>query len=558
MNEPADKLSLEATQSEDDDICPICLCPPSDELLFVKAPCQHEYCTPCIERILLNKQRPPPFRGFSESPDSHLAAPTKARCPYCRTEMTLFELKDKEGNYAFKTNKEIATSPISGLEYVELGRHDSSIKYTFPTTPGDLPSLAVVLGEESEPQLTHFDEGCYFHEKSNSFHGRLTWPSDRHGNFPEAAWIESTEVIFQFSSDFKYVAWGALIHKPKQNSSELLPLDGRWRVEWVNSGTAHIQVRCSIFMHLGFTYQIDTSNPRQPQFYWPSELNSVLQKALSGIDLEAQPKGPRIGQNVTWKTSPHDETIIWTRESFSSLEPAVEIIGPGARLLKCHNDSIAVRSMPTYHANALFGNTFCQALKVGLASYHFLEDETAYISYEHSDCGRWPPLDDGTIVPSRVPFRETHFDAETRLFRGKIKWNEDYATSWQGCSEWMYEMYFDVEYTCILSGRVLSQLIHGNEVPLEMSTYGFDLVYINAAVKDYFDAIAEKDNEATPLLESTHDLDTQLMRRYTNIQKTVRHRLQVHRASVRTIALMSRVLTAVYQPGVSNPIDFNL
>ncbi|GAX19197.1 hypothetical protein FisN_4Lu589 [Fistulifera solaris] len=51
------------------------------------------------------------------------------------------------------------------------------------------------------------------------------------------------------------------------------------------------------------------------------------------------------------------------------------------------------RTPPTYLSNTLFGNTFCQAKIVGLASYHFVSKDECYISYEHTTTAIWGTTD---------------------------------------------------------------------------------------------------------------------------------------------------------------------
>ena len=135
----------------------------------------------------------------------------------------------------------------------------------------------------------------------------------------------------------------------------------------------------------------------------------------------------------------------------------------------------------TYNRFDLWGNTFIQSNKIGFASYHF-DSSTGqvYISYEHDDCCYWPALDDGSPVPSRVPFVNTSYNADTRTFRGHIAWRQMYQTTWNGSEEWQYEMKFDSEFICILSGTVHS-INRGQSI--ELSEYGSSLVYINAALK---------------------------------------------------------------------------
>lgn len=561
---------IERTGSDEhEDYCPICFCPPSNELPFAKANCQHEYCLSCVERILLTKQRPNFSLRVEEIPDVHLVAPSKGRCAICRNEMSLFEFKDTVGNDIYKKNTDVVNSPLGGLTFMERNSsHHQPLNipcvYQFPNNESNvkLPSTTVTVGLESH--VKRFDHGCHFHEKSNTFHGQLTWSLNGDEAFPESAWAESTEVIFQFSANFSYIALGTLVHQPRQDSGKLHPLDGRWFVIWIDDGTTgYIEVRGSMFRYGPFTYRIDISIPSQPKFSWPSELNSVVQTAVSGVDLTTKPEGPTIGQSITWNTNDKDQaTIVWTRESVGlSPNPQVDLLGPGGRMFRRCNKLDKVQSIPAYHGTTLFGNTFCQGLKVGLASYHFFRDGSTYISYEHPDCGHWAPLDDGTPVPSRVQFREHSFDAHNRIFRGKIKWQEEFGTSWQGCIEWIYEMHFDMEFTCILSGQVHSRLAHDGDNPREMSTFGLDMIYINAAIKEHFDAIAEADDDDADngnVGPASQERENALMVRYTRVKNTLRQRLQREQASVRTIAIISLVLTALHDPEGSNPIDFFL
>jgi len=102
-----------------------------------------------------------------------------------------------------------------------------------------------------------------------------------------------------------------------------------------------------------------------------------------------------------------------------------------------------------------------QSFSVGLASYHFIEEngeglEGAYISYESPQCSVWPNLDDGSPVPYRVPFTNVHWDAATRIFEGTIEWKRLYGCGWQGDDLWTYKMVFDRNFLCIVSGGVVS------------------------------------------------------------------------------------------------------
>lgn len=144
---------------------------------------------------------------------------------------------------------------------------------------------------------------------------------------------------------------------------------------------------------------------------------------------------------------------------------------------------------PIYNPETLWGNVFVQGMTVGYASYHFVSPDGegeygAYISYEHFKCSYWPPLDDGSPVPSRVPFVNISYDSSTRTFRGHIPWYDRYGTSWQGCTSWEYEMTFDSEFLCIVSGEVKNIRNILNQQPTEAYCYGQELNYINCALPE--------------------------------------------------------------------------
>ncbi len=63
-----------------------------------------------------------------------------------------------------------------------------------------------------------------------------------------------------------------------------------------------------------------------------------------------------------------------------------------------------------------------------------------YVSYKHP--ARWPPLDNGGPIPSRVQFHNILFPTPY-TFRGQILWQEDYGMRWQGMILWEYKMKLD-------------------------------------------------------------------------------------------------------------------
>jgi hypothetical protein len=62
-----------------------------------------------------------------------------------------------------------------------------------------------------------------------------------------------------------------------------------------------------------------------PAFHWPS--HNVVQTAVEGIDLGAQPQGPPVGSQVVWEMS-ENECITWTRKR----DEQVMRFGPGGRM----------------------------------------------------------------------------------------------------------------------------------------------------------------------------------------------------------------------------------
>ena len=241
--------------------------------------------------------------------------------------------------------------------------------------------------------------------------------------------------------------------------------------------------------------------------------------------------------------------------------------------------------IPTYHGDSVWGNVFCQAFKVGLASYHFVSPSegegigTVYISYENPSTSEWPPLDNGQPIPAKVHFHNISFPTATS-FRGQILWQEDFGTPWQGMIRWEYEMIFDEKFTCIVGGSVTSFEVDSPDVPRELSRYGESLVYVNAALYQEFrrlvveeeEEVARDRNTAVTDQESTATMSTltadgdrnrtvheDWTDRFRARSLELRLRLQRENAPVRTSAMVHRLMTIAYQgEGEPCPIDYNL
>jgi len=125
-------------------------------------------------------------------------------------------------------------------------------------------------------------------------------------------------------------------------------------------------------------------------------------------------------------------------------------------------------------------------------------------------------------------FRETEWDAQELTFRGKICWFDDYQTTWQGCRRWDYEMTFDSQFTFIIAGTVRAHYVHEEELN-DMSTFGLDLIYINAAFPSKLKDLFGEEVNAT-------------MRRRM-VEQDVLQRARTEGATVRTIAMIRHVCT---------------
>jgi hypothetical protein len=90
--------------------------------------------------------------------------------------------------------------------------------------------------------------------------------------------------------------------------------------------------------------------------------------------------------------------------------------------------------------------------RTGLASYHFVAREQAYISYEHPDCAAWPPLDNGAPVPARMPFDQMSWDEDSRTWTGSIEWEGRTGTTCDAAC-WLTHSIHSM-YTAVLSRSV--------------------------------------------------------------------------------------------------------
>lgn len=222
----------------------------------------------------------------------------------------------------------------------------------------------------------------------------------------------------------------------------------------------------------------------------------------------------------------------------------VEYFGVGGRMLHALSPS-GLQEQPQYHGDRLWGNVFYQDFKNGLASFQFLSLEECYISYEHTLCRQFPPLDDGSPIPNKVLFHNISFVEGDRIFRGEIWWDEDYGTTWQGFQKWKYEIKFDSYYTLITSGTVKSFFCDSEE-PREMASFEQDLNYINAAIGERLKKMIDDDQK-----ESGESAKVRFMR----ISRRLRHTLECENVAVQTNAMIQDTLTRIIA-GKLMPIEY--
>jgi len=468
----------------------------SQKVIFAKTPCNHVYCRTCIERILL--------------PD----VATMGTCPMCRTAVSIFDLRHATTEKAlYPSNSDVSSWPIANNVYKQfsVGRRrglqsfqtDGIFRNTsFCFNQGHIPKLQYInkedAGEASDvDDLQSVDfQRYHFHPQSMTFHGKLDFatPLSRPCGDSMCYSYSSFNCLLQFSSDGQYIRDGYIHWGYEPTTPDEYPLDGKWRVNWDSGEPIEIYVQKHCFNCVGINYEITLDDKHRPRFEWPlaargffRQQRTVVQRSNQQIPPGA--RGPSVGETLDWSTNLASfSKIVWKRVSME-LSPQSD-----GRRLRIRPDEFVYRNadfqpqLPSYVANSIWGNTFCQMYTVGLASYHFdgtAGDPLAYISYEHPHTDVWPALDNGEKVPDRVPFRNIEWDSAERIFKGDICWEELYSTTWMGEDMWHYEIKFDPRFMFIKSGTCTRS---NSEEPHQ---FGRDLVYVNAALESVLRGIRE-------------------------------------------------------------------
>ena len=527
----------------------------------------------------------------------------------------------------------------------------------------------------STPTKYFFERGCFYFTLTRTFHGRVYLPDAHGNLQPHNVLLCFANNHKWITGGFMLRHLATAAAESSNNleaSQQYFPLEGKWKVTWYRErlpsdaslederhsslvvDTGHVNVVGNTVQDISpMRYMLRYKRDRI-YFHWPGmKITQTLESECDFRTMTSKDGGgnniPAVGDYLKWTTTdPQQPFIVWQRESIgdsvSAISTSIEYFGRSGgdsgsrfnvyprfaqmqndqtwyrewrpsevvadRLLEANNGS-GSDGRPQYHSDQLWGNTFCQGLRVGLASYHFgvrtttnangtgervtEEQPYAYISYENAACLQWPPLDDGSPIPPQVYFHDISIEEveETRpnpdfadendngddtssslittshiVFRGNIEWLQDYGTTWQNNERWEYEMHFDSQLTCIVSGTVHC-ITSSSSSREEMSHYGTELIYLNAgieqALEEWMDPHTNDDegNDDEPVAPPEGDeqvllgIDPERYQRYTQLSRRLRRRLQTEGASVRTVAMVNRVLTMSQQPGSTSPIDYN-
>ena len=381
-----------------------------------------------------------------------------------------------------------------------------------------------------------------FHKKSMTFHGNVSFPKPILCDFTKAYFYDELDCLLQFSGNGNYIRKGELRWKYASTCNTAYPLDGAWEVQYTNGGeSVVVYVQRHFFTCYEASYQITIDQWRCPRFVWSDGTEQISSQKIHRR--KDGKHGPAVGESLVWNTSAvGHESITWKRvsDNLDNSWKSVPIMTGNFvhQRVNQHSENEEL-SLPSYDAGTLWGNTMCQFYTIGLASYHFLNEldeggnHQAYISYENPRTEMWPDLDNGTSVPSTVPFRNISWDPENRVFKGDILWHQDYGTTWMSEPKWSYEIKFDAKFMFVQSGTVSRSMGEAHQ-------FGQDLVYINAAL----------DTPLKQALESSQSTED-----YLDIIRSMRDE---QNASPDTLAMLGELAMTVMAGREGSMFDFNL
>ena len=129
----SDPAQMDPAADEPED-CPICLSPASLDDPLLKTLCGHGYCRSCIERVLTTTKS---------------LNPTRAPCPVCRQELSLFDLALPSGELLHP--RQAGCAALAGKVFVQM-RTVGLASYHFPE---ELPAEEAAFLAAPEPYLCY-------------------------------------------------------------------------------------------------------------------------------------------------------------------------------------------------------------------------------------------------------------------------------------------------------------------------------------------------------------------------------------------------------------------
>ena len=369
------------------------------------------------------------------------------------------------------------------------------------------------------------------------------------------------------------------------------PLDGTWAIVWYVHGIERketIMVEKSEYHVAGYCFHLHLDDPIHPWLAWPR--SPIIQTVQSGVNLREETIGPPIGGRIVWTTTSPDFPIIyWIRRTIGKPSSSNSTTFEPDQLWSQNLQDLAFHQrdslLPKYNRYSIWGNVFIKKYRVGNASYHFLSPQLGgYVSFEHPACRQLPPLDDGRPFPSRIHFHNLEYNPLERSLTAMLGWEQDFGVTWNDNVRWKLDMQFDTQFICILRGGIQCEWSHIRHAPNQprpppsphrpppipvyvpptpsadspivssqeerneewrMSGYGYDQLYMNAAILERFRDLPEDPKEG-----ATNGS------KYFKMCQRMLQRLEEEGATERTRQMIEYVLRASEDPN-AHVIDFN-
>jgi hypothetical protein len=434
----------------------------SDKGFVYSSTCGHIYCVPCIQQLLLysssvslsNRTHTSTVHRLEDNeaaPIPSIITLTHGLCPLCRAELSYFDLK---------------------TIHIQKDTKSSNKKYKIIQTDETLVPKDDISTLPSELYGKKFQS-----DKTSTL---IRFPMNMN---------DDTDIELRISSTNRTdddQPWCIMKLQGYQYLSTTHTLKGWGKTSIENKSKEKFMIEYCVWMTFSDNFMFVTHGVGRFKIWNPfKELTSPQQKidaSLGGFYINVY------GENSN-------------NEMLRVINP---ITGTNANPDQKNNSVTTTPKRSIRFENSTYwGNIYYQNYKIGFASYHFItkpvignkkkgevSDSNStngmeYISYEHVSTSSWLPLDNGRPIPSRVLFRNVQCPDEY-TFCGSICWERDYNTTRQGSSRWDYIIKFDFEFKCIASGTVHCVNTNGKKLVELKSTFGDDLIYVNAGFYDSF------------------------------------------------------------------------